>query len=109
MKRTLIIIISMFVLGFLIGAWAAIADQEYMITLANPTKPKVIVGVVKVGMNKRQAEGAAFQLNETLKERKLPLVASARKLVDVKAGAVENSQAELDETPCEAKTKAPNP
>jgi hypothetical protein len=66
---------------FLVNAEST--DREYMLALANPATPTVIVGVVQVGLNKHQAEGAAVQLNETFKNRSIPLTVTARPQLDI--------------------------
>jgi hypothetical protein len=58
-------------------------QREYMLALAVPDTHTVIVGVVVVGLNKHQAEGAAVQLNETFRQRSIPLTVTARPQLDI--------------------------
>jgi hypothetical protein len=58
-----------------IGIRAAFADDpEYILIIVDQRiQPGSNIGVVQVGMNRIQAEGAAFQLNEALSEHQLPI------------------------------------
>jgi hypothetical protein len=58
-----------------IGIRAAFADDpEYILIIVDQrVQPGSNIGVVQVGMNRIQAQGAAFQLNEALKEHGLPV------------------------------------
>jgi uncharacterized membrane-anchored protein YhcB (DUF1043 family) len=83
-KAEYVYVASALVVGFGIGdILAAVTAPEYMLALATPDKPGIMIGVVVVGLNKRQAEGAAVQLNETFKQRSIPVVVSARPQVDI--------------------------
>jgi hypothetical protein len=59
-----------------LGALTAFADDpEYILIIVDERiQPGSNIGVVQVGMNRIQAEGAAFQLNEALKEHGLPVL-----------------------------------
>jgi Zn-dependent alcohol dehydrogenase len=59
------------------------ADQEYALALASPDKPTVMIGIVAVGLNKVQAEGAAVQLNRTFEKQSIPVVVCARPRIDI--------------------------
>jgi hypothetical protein len=67
--------------GFVLLCVNAAVDQEYILTISQPETPGF--DVVQSGLNKSQAEGAAFQLNEIFKRRGIPVSVGARPQVDI--------------------------
>jgi hypothetical protein len=73
------------IIGIVVRQKVDAADAEYILLIVEGSDPDSnAIGSVQVGLNKVQAEGAAFQLNETLKEHEIPLVVKARKQIVVR-------------------------
>jgi hypothetical protein len=80
MIKTLFFAISILA-GIGLSCLSAGLDREYTLVISEPDKSGF--DVVQAGLNKSEAEGVAFQLNEIFKRRGIRVVVGARPQVDI--------------------------
>ncbi len=56
-------------------------DREFILTISQPETPGF--DVVQSGLDKAEAEGVAFQLNEIFKRRGIPVSVKAQSQIDI--------------------------
>jgi len=59
------------IVGYNAGRAVDLSDREYTVLVTSSAPPAQIIGRIQVGLNKAEAEGTAFQLNEMFAAQKV--------------------------------------